>query len=87
MRVLAVGKVCVGQARVAVAGIRARSALTVKARVSSVTIKALPCRHHDVIETPHGPISKARCQKCGRERVYDTSRFYESNVTETLAPR
>ena len=48
---------------------------------------AAPCAHHDVIETPHGPISKARCEKCGRERVYDTWRFYEYNVTETLKPR
>ncbi len=45
------------------------------------------CRHWDVIESPQGPISKARCKKCGRERVYDTSRFYEYNVTETLKPR
>ena len=43
-----------------------------------------PCRHWDRIESPHGPISKARCKKCGREREYDTSKFYEYNVTETL---
>ena len=52
-----------------------------------MTTKALPCAHWDRIESPKGPISKARCKKCGRERVYDTSKFYEYNVTETLRPR
>ncbi len=48
---------------------------------------ATECKHHDKIETPHGPVSKAKCQFCGREREYDTSKFYEYNVTETLKPR
>ena len=48
---------------------------------------ATECKHHDKIEMPHGPVSKAKCQFCGREREYDTSKFYEYNVTETLKPR
>ncbi len=48
---------------------------------------ATECKPHDKIETPHGPVSKARCKNCGREREYDTSKFYEYNVTETLEPR
>ena len=31
-----------------------------------------PCRHWDKIQSPHGPISKARCIFCGREREYLT---------------
>ena len=45
---------------------------------------AAPCVHHDVIATPHGPVSIGTCQKCGREREYDTSLFYEYNVKESL---
>ena len=45
---------------------------------------AATCAHHDIIETPHGPVSKARCKLCGEEREYDTSLFYEYNVKESL---
>jgi hypothetical protein len=47
-------------------------------------ITAAPCAHWDRIETPHGPVSKARCKLCGEEREYDTSLFYEYNVKESL---
>jgi len=46
-----------------------------------VTTLALPpelCVHHDVIEYPHGPISIGVCQKCRREREYQTP--YDSPV-------
>ena len=45
---------------------------------------AAPCAHWDRIETPHGPVSKARCKLCGEEREYNTSLFYEYNVKESL---
>ncbi|KKN02111.1 hypothetical protein LCGC14_1121140 [marine sediment metagenome] len=53
------------------------------ARGAVVTVAA-PCVHHDIIEMPHGPVSKARCKLCGEEREYDTSLFYEYNVKESL---
>ncbi len=37
------------------------------------------CAHWDVIEMPHGPVSKAKCLKCGREREYENYRFPDYN--------
>jgi hypothetical protein len=42
------------------------------------------CKHHDIIEMPHGPVSIGTCKFCGREREYDTSNFYEYNMKESL---
>ncbi len=41
---------------------------------------AAPCKHHDVIETPNGLISKAVCQFCGRERTYANYRFNDYHI-------
>lgn len=30
----------------------------------------LPCRHHWVIETPHGPVSRGACRLCGAVREF-----------------
>lgn len=30
----------------------------------------LPCRHHWVIETPHGPLSRGVCRLCGVVREF-----------------
>ncbi len=31
------------------------------------------CRHHWIIETPHGALSSGRCKRCGTEREFRNS--------------
>jgi hypothetical protein len=37
------------------------------------------CRHHDIIEMPHGPVSIGTCKFCGREREYKNFRWPDYN--------
>ncbi len=36
-----------------------------------------PCVHWDKIEMPNGPVAKAKCKKCGREKEYQTTYGYQ----------
>ncbi|MBI2165608.1 MAG: hypothetical protein HYU29_04320 [Chloroflexi bacterium] len=38
--------------------------------VPSSTTEVIGCRHHWVIDTPSGPMSKGTCKSCGEVRVF-----------------
>jgi hypothetical protein len=37
---------------------------------TSPDARAVPCRHHWVIETPDGPTSEGRCKRCGQRKSF-----------------
>ena len=63
--------------------------LTIKRHTQTQTIVLDndECRHHWVIESPHGPISKGICRICGDEKGFrnslDTPTEDENNKTKT----
>ena len=48
-----------------------------------VTTLAPPCVHHDIIDPPKGPVSKARCKYCGREKEYANFKYDDYNSRPT----
>lgn len=36
----------------------------------TITVTGSDCRHHWIIESPHGPISKGVCKICGEEKEF-----------------
>ena len=50
-----------------------------------MTIAALPCVHHWVIEGQRGPVSDAQCRKCYAERTFPTP--YSQSSYDKERPR
>ena len=44
------------------------------------------CCHWDVIAIPNGPISKARCKYCGREKEYANFKWPDYNSKPMKKP-
>lgn len=47
------------------------------------------CRHHWVIDTPHGPVSKGECRLCGAQAEFRNSAddyLWEGDGPSSLAP-
>jgi hypothetical protein len=43
---------------------------------------ATGCRHHWIIETPNGPVSKGVCKLCGEERDFENIFYGQGQVYE-----
>ncbi len=44
----------------------------------------LACKHHWVLESPNGPVSRGVCKKCGEEREFRNSLDYVPATDEKL---
>ena len=43
---------------------------------------ATGCRHHWIVETPNGPVSKGVCKLCGEKRDFENIFFGQGQVYE-----
>lgn len=50
-----------------------RSAVKERKQAEPATAEVSGCRHHWIIESPHGALSNGRCKVCGEERQFRNS--------------
>ena len=50
-----------------------KSAVKERKRETAIVVEVGACRHHWLIESPHGALSDGRCKLCGEERQFRNS--------------